>query len=36
MVSNVCLGVIVILLLNVMDGFSVGRSALLNRPFMVF
>ena len=32
----VCLGVVSILLLNVMDGFSVGGGALLDRPCMVF
>ena len=31
----ICLGVVVILLLNVME-FSVVRGALLNRPCMVF
>ena len=31
-----CLGVVVILLLNVMKVFSVGRGALLDRPCMVF
>ena len=31
-----CLGVVVILLLIVMEVFSVGRSALLDRPCMVF
>ena len=31
-----CLGVVVILLLNVMDVFSVGGGALLDRPYMVF
>ena len=31
-----CLGVVVILLLNVMDVFSVCGGALLNRPCMVF
>ena len=31
-----CLGVVAILLLNVMDVFSVGGGALLNRPCMVF
>ena len=30
------LGVVVILLLNVMDVFSVGGGALLDRPCMVF
>ena len=30
------LGVVIILLLNVMDMFSVGRGALLDRPCMVF
>ena len=32
----ICLGVVVILLLNVMEGFSVGGGALLDRPCMVF
>ena len=31
-----CLGVVAVLLLNVMDVFSVGRGALLDRPGMVF
>ena len=31
-----CLGVVAILLLNVMDGFSVYGGALLHRPCMVF
>ena len=31
-----CLGVVAILLLNVMDVFSVGGGALLYRPCMVF
>ena len=31
-----CLGVVVVLLLNVMDVFSVGGGALLDRPCMVF
>ena len=31
-----CLGVVPILLLNVMDVFSVGGGALLDRPCMVF
>ena len=31
-----CLGVVSVLLLNVMDLFSVGGSALLDRPCMVF
>ena len=31
-----CLGVVAILLLNVMGGFSVGGDALLDRPCMVF
>ena len=30
-----CLGVVAILLLNVMDVFSVGAGALLDRPGMV-
>ena len=32
----ICLGVVVILLLNVMEVFSVGRCALLDIPCMVF
>ena len=32
----ICLGVFVILLLNVMEVFSVGGGALLDRPCMVF
>ena len=31
-----CLGVVAILVLNVMDVFSVGGGALLDRPCMVF
>ena len=31
-----CLGVIAVLLLNVMDVFSVGGGTLLDRPCMVF
>ena len=31
-----CLGVVAILLLNVMDVFSVCGGALLDRPYMVF
>ena len=31
-----CLGVVDVLLLNVMDVFSVGGGALLDRPCMVF
>ena len=31
-----CLGVVAVLLLNVMDMFSVGEGALLDRPCMVF
>ena len=31
-----CLGVVAILLLNVMEVFSVRRGALLDRPCMVF
>ena len=31
-----CLGVVAILLMNVMEGFSVGGGALLDRPCMVF
>ena len=31
-----CLGVVAILLLNVMEVFSVGGGALLDRPCMVF
>ena len=33
---EICLGVVDILLLNVMDVFSVGRGALLDIPCMVF
>ena len=33
---EMCLGVVAILLLNVMDVFSVGGGALLDRPCMVF
>ena len=32
----ICLGVVAILLLNVMEVFSVGVGALLDRPCMVF
>ena len=32
----ICLGVAAVLLLNVMDVFSVGGGALLDRPCMVF
>ena len=32
----ICLGVVVILLLNVMEVFSMGRGTLLDRPCMVF
>ena len=32
----ICLGVVAILLLNVMDVFSVGGGALMDRPCMVF
>ena len=32
----ICLGVVVIWLLNVMEVFSVGGGALLDRPCMVF
>ena len=32
----ICLGVVVILVLNVMDVFSVGGGTLLDRPCMVF
>ena len=32
----ICFGVVVILLLNVMDVFSVGGGALLDRPCMAF
>ena len=32
----ICLGVIVILLLNVMEVFSVGRGSMLDRPCIVF
>ena len=31
-----CFGVVAVLLLNVMDVFSVGGGALLDRPCMVF
>ena len=31
-----CLGVVAILLLNVMEVFSVGGGAVLDRPCMVF
>ena len=30
-----CLGVVAVLLLNIMDAFSVGGGALLDRPCMV-
>ena len=33
---TICLGVVVILLLNVMAVFSVGGGALLDKPCMVF
>ena len=33
---TICLGVVPILLLNVMDVFSVGGGALLDIPYMVF
>ena len=32
----ICLGVVAILLLNVMEVFSVGGGAVLDRPCMVF
>ena len=32
----ICLGVVVILLLNVKEVFSMGGGALLDRPCMVF
>ena len=32
----ICLGVVVILLVNVMEVFSVGGGVLLDRPCMVF
>ena len=32
---TICLGVVAILLLNVMEVFSVGGGALLDRPCMV-
>ena len=32
----ICLGVVVILLLNAMEMFSVGKGALLDRMCMVF
>ena len=35
-IRNVCVGVVAILLLNVMDVFSVCGGALLDRPCMVF
>ena len=35
-IRNVCLGVVAVLLLNVMDVFSVGGGALWDRPCMVF
>ena len=31
-----CLGMVTVLLLKVMDGFSVGGGSLLDRPCMVF
>ena len=34
--KHICLGVVTILLLNVMEGFSVGGGALLDRPCTVF
>ena len=34
--GEICLGVVVILLLNVMEVFSVGGGALFDRPCMVF
>ena len=34
--SKMSLGVVAVLLLNVMDVFSVGGGALLDRPYMVF
>ena len=34
--SAMCLGVVAILMLNVMEVFSVGEGALLDRPCMVF
>ena len=33
---SMCLGVVAILLLNVMEVYSVGGGALLDRPGMVF
>ena len=33
---EMCLGMVAVLLLNVMDVFSVGGGALLDRPCMVF
>ena len=33
---TICLGVVVILLLNVIDLFTVGGDAMLDRPCMVF
>ena len=35
-IIRICLGVVAILLLNVMDMFSVCGGALLDRPCMVF
>ena len=32
----ICFGVVVVLLFNVMEAFSVGGGALLDRPCMVF
>ena len=32
----ICLGVVVILMLNLMEVFSMGGRALLDRPCMVF
>ena len=36
LVKQICLGVVVILLLNVMDIFSMGGGGLMERPWMVF
>ena len=35
-IHKICMGVVVILLLNIMDVFNVGRAALLDRPCMIF
>ena len=36
LVEQFAMGVVAILLLNVMDVFSVGKGAMLDRPCMVF